>query len=77
MGKFNDDTCFLFANPSFLSGMAAVMDIGGGLLIYNSSRTGLEADERAIASDWAIVGSDILNAAKALGEKAESKEATK
>ena len=75
MGKFNDDTCFLFADPSFLSGAASVMDIGGGLCTYNVSRSGSEADERAIASDWAVVGSDILNAAKALGEKAETKEA--
>lgn len=76
MGKFNDNSCFLFADPSFLSGLGSVMDIGGGLLIYNSSRTGAEADERAIASDWAVVGSDMRNAAEALGEKA-AKETTK
>ncbi len=69
MNKFNDDTCFLFADPSFLSGMATVMDIGGGMLVYNKSRSGTEADERAIASDWAVIGRDILNAAKALGQK--------
>jgi len=56
MNKFNDDTCFLFADPSFLSGMATVMDIGGGMLVYNKSRSGTEADERAIASDWAVIG---------------------
>lgn len=71
MGELNDNTCFLFADPSFLSGAAGVMDIGGGLLIYNVSESGREADERAIASDWAVVGSDILNAAKALGEETQ------
>ena len=70
MGKFNDDTCFLFADPSFLSGMAGVMDITGSLLIYNSSKTGADADTRAIASDWAVIGSHISDAAKALEEEA-------
>lgn len=60
MGKFNDDTCFLFADPSFLAGLAAVLDIGGGLIVYNESRSGQEADYRALASDWAVVGKDIL-----------------
>ena len=66
MGKLNDDTCFLFADPSFLSGIAAVMDITGSLVVYNRSESGLEADERAIASDWAIVGSHISAAAESL-----------
>ena len=69
MGKFNDDTCFLFADPSFLSGLASVLDIGGGLAIYNTSENGAQADERAIASDWAVVGSHIVAAAKALEEE--------
>ncbi len=72
MGKFNDDTCFLFADPNFFSGMASVMDIGGSLAAYNTSRSGAEADERAIASDWAVVGADILAAAKALEEEKQS-----
>ncbi len=75
MDKFNDDTCFLFADPSFLTGLATVMDVGGGLLTYNISRSGAEADERAIASDWAVVGSDLINAANTLGEEAETKAA--
>jgi hypothetical protein len=72
MGKFNEDTCFLFADPSFLSGLAAVMDITGSLVVYNESRTGTEADERAIASDWAIVGSHILEAAEAFEEETQA-----
>ncbi len=72
MGKFNDDTCFLFAEPSFFSGMAAVMDIGGSLPMYNISESGAEADERALASDWAVVGSHILSAAKVLEEETKA-----
>jgi hypothetical protein len=74
MGDTSDDTCFLFAPPSFLTGLASVMDIGGFTLAYNVSPSGAEADQRAIASDWAVVGSDILNAAKTLGEQKEIKE---
>lgn len=69
MGKFNDDTCFLFADANFLTGMAAVMDISGSLLVYNESPSGLEADERAIASDWAMVGFHIIAATKTLEEE--------
>jgi hypothetical protein len=77
MEDFTDDTCFLFAEPSFLTGLASVMDIGGSLLTYNLSRSGKEADERAIASDWAVVGSEILNAAKTLGKEEAETKATK
>lgn len=63
MGNFSDDTNFLFANPSFLSGWAAVLDVAGTLNEYNQSRTGQEADARALASDWAVVGKDIQKAA--------------
>jgi hypothetical protein len=73
MGNFSDDTGFLFAEPGFLTGLASIMDIGGSLLTYNVSPSGAEADRRAIASDWAVVGSDILNAAKNIGEEAEIK----
>ena len=71
MGNFSDDTCFLFAEPGFLTGLTSVMDIGGSLLSYNVSPSGADADRRAIASDWAVVGSDLLNAANTLGEEAE------
>lgn len=61
MGDFknNDDTCFLFAEPSFLGGMASALDIGGTLVVYNESRSAQEADFRAVASDWAVTGKDI------------------
>jgi len=52
-------TDFLFATPDFLSGFAAVLDIGGTLVNYNVSRDEREADLRALASDWAMVGEDI------------------
>jgi hypothetical protein len=63
MGRYKSgNTGFLFADPSFLQGVASVLDIGGTLLVYNESESGTEADARAIATDWAIVGKDIEKA---------------
>lgn len=55
---------FLFASPSFLSGMARTIDLGAALNwnSYNMSRTGEEADIRAIAQDWKAVGRDLRRA---------------
>jgi hypothetical protein len=54
-------TDFLYARPNFLSGFASVIDIGGTLIEYNNSRNEVEADLRALASDWIITGKDIQN----------------
>jgi len=53
---------FLFAQPSFASGAARVLDLWGVLDDYNISPTTLEADEKAIAADWIIVGQDLSDA---------------
>lgn len=62
MGSYRDDTLFLTACPNFLLGLATAFDIGGTLVEYNVSISPQEADFRAIASDWAIVGQDIFAA---------------
>ena len=53
---------FLFANPSFISGMARVLDLGSTLNEYNYSAYPEKADYYAVNSDWRIVGSDIRTA---------------
>jgi hypothetical protein len=53
---------FLFAQPSFASGAARVLDLWGQFDDYNRSETPAEADEKAIAADWLVVGQDILAA---------------
>jgi hypothetical protein len=58
----NVKTDFLFAQPSFMSGAARTLDLWGGLDDYNSSETPFEADEKAIAADWLVVGQDISDA---------------
>ncbi len=55
-------TDFLFAQPSFASGASRVLDLWGTLDDYNISETTQEADEKAIAADWLIVGQDISDA---------------
>lgn len=50
---------FLFAQPSYLSGVARIFDFGGALNEYNDLPTGEEADALALALDWAVVGDDI------------------
>jgi hypothetical protein len=55
-------TDFLFAQPSFASGAARLLDLWGCFDEYSRSESATEADARAIASDWAVVGQDIYYA---------------
>ena len=52
-------TDFLFPTPTKLQGLGSVLNIWGRYHIFNISRTGEEADARAIQNDWGIVGQDI------------------
>lgn len=55
-------TDFLFANPSFASGAARLLDFGGTFDRYNQSASPKEADTNAAIVDWCIVGDDIQEA---------------
>ncbi|MBW1745861.1 MAG: hypothetical protein JRG74_10720 [Deltaproteobacteria bacterium] len=55
-------TDFLFANPSFIGGLASVLDLGSSLVIYNESLSVDVADALALESDWRITGEDIKSA---------------
>jgi hypothetical protein len=46
---------YLFANPSFLSGIARTLDLGGHYDAYNFSVTTNEADAQELRDDWAAV----------------------
>lgn len=74
MGSKSD---FLFAWPSFLGGMASVLDLGATLRCYNISPSEWEADRRAIQADWLTVGDDLLQAMNHFyGEIREQKRET-
>ena len=49
----------LYATPSFVEGVASLLDFGGVLNEYNESKSAKEADNRALLSDWEAVGFDI------------------
>jgi hypothetical protein len=49
---------YLFAEPSYLSGMARLLDFAGALNEYNSALSEEEADARALAMDWQMVAQD-------------------
>ena len=55
-------TDFLFARPTFWSGMGDVLDLGGTMVMFNESASPEEADNLALANDWAAVGNDIRSA---------------
>lgn len=56
MGKYSD---FLFAQPSFVEGMARILDFGDSLTEFNRSS---RPDTIAIRADWRAVYNDLAKA---------------
>jgi hypothetical protein len=54
-------TDFLFAQPSIMSGAARVFDLWAQFDEYNRSESPFEADAKALAADWLLVGQDIYD----------------
>jgi hypothetical protein len=52
----------LFATPSFLTGLAKVLDIGSTFDSYNENASPREADYWSMISDWSAVGDDLQSA---------------
>ena len=57
---------YLFARPSFLGGMGRAIDLFGVMDDYNYSLNGAESDQKAIASDWNAIYSDLYAAYEGL-----------
>ena len=55
-------TDFLFADESFLTGIASSLDIAGSSTRFNTSQNAEDADSKAIRNDWEMIGNDIKNA---------------
>ena len=64
MSERNDIICtgFLYSDPSILKGAGTVLNVWGNYYTFNYSATPEEADERAIANDWKVVGHDLQSA---------------
>lgn len=58
---------FLFARPSFWSGLGRWLDLSGRFDFYNISRDGETADALALYSDWRMVGQELRRACRAFG----------
>ncbi len=68
-------TSRLFAMPSFTSGMARVLDLGGLYDSYNTSLSDEAADRAALASDWRAVGSDLKQAMSSMDKRCQKSTA--
>jgi hypothetical protein len=64
-------TLFLAATPSGLSGAARIFDLGATFDVYNVSTDGIEADARALYSDWSVAGDDLRRAMREVEESEE------
>lgn len=53
---------FLFANPSFISGVASILDFEGNFVSYNHCATPSDADAVALYADWSAVGDALVEA---------------
>lgn len=52
-------TDFLFPKRSFLSGFSSILSIFGEEKKFNTSKSGKEADFKALKSDWEMIGQDL------------------
>ena len=53
---------YLFAQPSFLGGMARIFDFGGSLNTFNEAHSTSEADALGHAVDWDAIARDFTAA---------------
>ena len=65
-------TDYLFATPSFLTGVARLLDLSGRFGVYNDSADEAVADARAIYSDWRMVGQDLAGAMTVVVEREQA-----
>lgn len=68
MGSYDN---LLYAPPSFLTGFASVIDIGGTLQRYNESNHGDQADVLSLLSDIRAVKEDLAKVRKKIQEENE------
>jgi hypothetical protein len=48
----------LFNTPTFFQGFASAFDIAGNYFRLRTSKSGIEADRKAMFDDWNAVGQD-------------------
>lgn len=63
---------YLFARPSFVEGVARMLDVSSSMNTYNTFPTGDEADARAVYQDWRALAHDVRVALEQL--RSETRE---
>lgn len=64
-------TNFLYTTLSFFVGVGSIFNIAGNYFPLNYSKNSIDADSKAIESDWGMIGQDIKKSAEALSKKLE------
>ena len=59
MNETRKRTDFLFPERDFWSGISSVFDVFAQRKKFNLSKSGQEADTKALRNDWEMVGQDI------------------
>ena len=67
---------YLFARPSFIFGIASILDFGNTLTEYNYANSGDQADYLALRSDWYAIGEDIRTAMRILRSEVSATNVT-
>ena len=71
----NSPTFRLFRRePSFLDGIASLVNMSSNLFRYNQDTTEIEADTNSLRADWYAIGEDLWKAIKEY--ERESRQAT-
>jgi hypothetical protein len=66
MKKVTFRTDFLFPDTDFITGMGSAINIAGNYFSYATSANEDIADEKALRSDWGVIGQDL---SKSLAEE--------
>ncbi len=69
MSKKKFRTDFLYPKNSPLIGAGSIFNIAGNYFDFNYSNTPEEADAKAIANDWGVVGQDLKEAMNTVGKE--------
>ena len=77
MDKYRNSLYYSYTKPSFLGGLARILDLGGTLRNdYKPTRTVYEIDVAAMRSDWIEIGRDIDGAIGAYADGGTSERLT-
>ena len=68
-------TDYLFPRTGFWAGAGSALNLEGNYFTFDTAPSGEEADRKALACDWGMIGQDLAESIKAL-QPAASKPST-